>query len=187
MPKDRQLKQTAMIEISFSENYSVICPWLKRKALSGIAVFPGSFDPITLGHVDIVGRAATLFDKVILAVGQNTSKNYVFPQDKRLKMAEEIFRQYKNVEVTGFNELTVELCRKLGARFLLRGLRSATDFDYEKGIAFMNGSLAPEIETVFLITKPEYAGISSTIVREIYRYGGDISPFVPETALNLIK
>lgn len=128
-----------------------------------------------------------LFDKVILAVGQNTSKNYVFAQDMRLKMATEVFKDIANVEVAGFNELTVNLCRRLDARYLLRGLRSSTDFDYEKGIAFMNGSLAPEIETVFLMTKPEYAGISSTIVREIYRYGGDISAFVPVEALRMIN
>jgi pantetheine-phosphate adenylyltransferase len=155
--------------------------------LTKIAVFPGSFDPITLGHVDIIIRAASIFDKVILAVGQNTSKNYVFPRETRLQMAEEVFKGHSNIEMVGFNELTVDLCRKLGAKFLLRGLRSATDFDYEKGIAFMNGSLAPEIETVFLMTKPEYAGISSTIVREIYRYGGDISAFVPEAAFKMIK
>jgi pantetheine-phosphate adenylyltransferase len=155
--------------------------------MASIAVFPGSFDPITLGHVDIVQRAAGLFDKVVIAIGQNTTKNYVFSQEKRLKMAEEVFRGNTNVEITGFNELTVNLCRKLGATYLLRGLRSATDFDYEKGIAFMNSSLAPEIETVFLMTKPEYAGISSTIVREIYRYGGDISAFVPAAAMKVIE
>ena len=145
-----------------------------------IAVFPGSFDPITLGHKDIILRAAPLFDKLYIALGKNTSKQYLIPQENRLASIRAAFGTYPNIEVIEYNELTVNLCKRLNAKYIVRGLRSTADFEYERNIAFMNGELNKEVETVFLVTNPVYAGITSTIVREIFKMGGDISAFVPE-------
>jgi pantetheine-phosphate adenylyltransferase len=149
------------------------------KAMAEVAVFPGSFDPFTLGHKDIVQRASRLFDKVYVAIGNNTSKHYLLPFESRQHIVEKIFADNGRVEVVGYDELTVALCRKLGARYLVRGLRSGTDFDYERNIALMNGRMNPDIETVFFLSHPDYAGVTATIVREIYRYGADIRDFVP--------
>ena len=148
-----------------------------------IAVFPGSFDPITYGHTDIIERAAKLFDEVYIAIGNNTSKNYLMPFEKRVHAVAKTFLKHENIKVTAYQELTVTFCKKLSAGFIIRGLRSSTDFDFEKAIAEMNSKLDPEIETVFLISRPEFSAISSTIVREIWRFGGDISAFVPGEAL----
>jgi pantetheine-phosphate adenylyltransferase len=151
--------------------------------MADIAIFPGSFDPFTLGHQDIVLRAAKLFDKVVVAIGYNTSKNYLLQAETRLYIAQQVFDGDEKVEVMLFDSLTVDLCSRLGARYIVRGLRSGTDFDYERNIAMMNASLNRKVETIFLISNPSYAGLTSTIVREIYKYGGDISGFVPEAAL----
>ena len=150
------------------------------------AVFPGSFDPITLGHTDIVERASKIFDKVYVAIGQNTTKTTLFPFGKRMEIVSKVFTDIPGVEVLSYEGLTVEICRKLGARYVVRGLRSGTDFDYERNIALMNSKLYPDIETVFFISNPDYAGISSTIVREIYKFGGDISGFVPKIVSDYI-
>jgi pantetheine-phosphate adenylyltransferase len=151
--------------------------------MAEIAVFPGSFDPLTLGHEDVILRAAPLFEKLYIGLGKNTSKQYLIPQEQRLNALRETFSSHKNIEVIEFHGLTVDFCKHLKAKYIVRGLRSGTDFDYEKNIAFMNGQLGKDIQTIFFMTKPEYAGITSTIVREIYRGGGDMSLFVPKAAL----
>lgn len=144
-----------------------------------IAVFPGSFDPITVGHVDLVKRALPLFDKIIVAVGVNSTKKYLFPLEQRLEWLREVFKKYPQVEVDYFENLTAHYCHRIGARFLLRGLRNASDFDYEKTISQLNHIVGDGIETVFLISQPEFSHISSTIVREIIIGGADASPFLP--------
>lgn len=151
------------------------------------AIFPGSFDPITNGHIDIIMRAAALFEKVYVAVGNNISKQYLIPFENRTTIVEKVFAHVTNVEVIAYNELTVSLCKKLNAPYLIRGLRNSSDFDYERSIAIMNKSLWEESETLFFNSKPELSGLSSTIVREIYKYNGDISEFVPKEALEWLK
>ncbi len=146
-----------------------------------IAVFPGSFDPITTGHVDLVKRALPLFDKIVVAVGVNTQKKYLFPLETRLTWLKKVFADEPKVEVDSFQNLTAHYCTKIGARYLLRGLRNASDFDYEKTISQLNDIVGDGLETIFLISRPEYSHISSTIVREIIKGGGDASPFIPGT------
>jgi pantetheine-phosphate adenylyltransferase len=145
-----------------------------------VAVFPGSFDPITIGHYDLVKRAIPLFDKIVVAVGVNTQKKSLYPLEQRLKWLEQVFLDYPSVEIATFTGLTVQFCEEIDARYLLRGLRNASDFDYEKTISQLNYTLGHELETVFLISRPEYSHISSTIVREIIRGKGDASPFLPK-------
>lgn len=145
-----------------------------------IAVFPGSFDPITIGHVDLVSRALPLFDQIIVAVGVNTTKKYLFTLEQRLEWLRQVFADYPNVGVDYFENLTAHYCRRIGARYLLRGLRNASDFDYEKTISQLNHIVGGGIETVFLIAQPELSHISSTIVREIIIGGGDATPFIPK-------
>ncbi len=147
--------------------------------MSRIAVFPGSFDPITLGHYDIVQRALPLFDKVVVAVGVNSQKKYLFDLEQRLEWLREVFADKKQVEVASFEGLTAHYCQHIGARYLLRGLRNASDFDYEKTISQLNHIVGEGIETIFIISQPAYSHISSTIVREIIKGGGDASPFLP--------
>jgi pantetheine-phosphate adenylyltransferase len=145
-----------------------------------IAVFAGTFDPITRGHVDIVKRSLELFDKVVIAVGVNSKKQNLFPVEKRLEWIKKIFEHENKVAVDSYEELTVQYCRKVNARYILRGLRNGSDFDYEAHIAQLNREMAPDIETVFMITAPELSYISSTIVRDLIVYGGDYKSFVPE-------
>ena len=147
--------------------------------MAQIAVFPGSFDPITVGHVDLVRRALPLFDKVIVAVGVNTQKQSLFTLEQRLDWINAVFAEEPRVEVGYFENLTAHYCHRIGARFLLRGLRNASDFDYEKTISQLNHIVGDGIETVFLISQPEFSHISSTIVREIIVGGADATPFIP--------
>ncbi len=151
-----------------------------------IAVFPGSFDPITKGHVDLVNRAIPLFDKIIVAVGVNSQKKYLFSLEQRLEMLENVFANDDTVHVGQFEGLTVNYCKEQGARYLLRGLRNASDFDYEKTISQLNHIIGDELETVFLISKPEYSHISSTIVREIIKGKGKVESFIPIEILNQV-
>ncbi len=144
-----------------------------------IAVFPGSFDPITTGHVQIVKRALPLFDKVVVAVGVNSQKKYLFTLEQRLEWLEKVFADDEKVEIDSYEGLTAHYCTKIGAGYLLRGLRNASDFDYEKTISQLNNIVGKNLETVFLISEPAYSHISSTIVREIIKGGGDASPFLP--------
>lgn len=145
-----------------------------------IAVFPGSFDPFTIGHQDIVKRALPLFEKMIIAIGENSSKNGLFSIEKRVEWIKNTFKDEPKVFVETYNGLTVNYCIDKGAQFLLRGLRTSADFEYERAIAQMNKKMYPEIESVFLLTSPEYTSISSTIVREIIKHGGDASQFLPK-------
>jgi len=145
-----------------------------------IAVFPGSFDPITLGHLDLVKRAIPLFDKIIVAIGKNSEKKYLFDIDERIEWLELVFKDYDTVVIDQYTGLTVNFCKEQNARFLLRGLRYASDFDYEKTISQLNKIIGDNLETLFLISQPQYSHISSTIVREIIRGKGDVSPFVPK-------
>lgn len=147
-----------------------------------VAVFPGSFDPITLGHYDIIERASKLFDKIIIAIGQNSQKKYMFSLEQRKEFLEKTFQDFPNVEIDSFDGLTVEYCREKGVNFILRGLRNPADFEFEKAIAHINRTLTLEnkIETIFLLTSSSKSFISSSIVREIISYGGDYTLFVPD-------
>ncbi len=147
---------------------------------SHIAVFPGSFDPFTVGHEEIVRRTLPLFEKIIVAFGSNASKQGYFPLKKRMLWVSDLFKDEPKVVIDSYDGLTVDFCVEKGANFLLRGLRTAADFEYEKMIGQVNRAMRPEVETLFLLTKPEHSAISSSIVREIYRHGGDTSPFVPK-------
>lgn len=148
--------------------------------MSKIAVFPGSFDPITKGHESIVLRALPLFDEVIVAIGVNSAKKYLFDLDKRVEMVEEVFKGEPKVKVDSFEGLTVDYCKSKDANYILRGLRTSADFEFERSIAMINKTMFDDLETIFILTTPELSAINSTIVRDIYRNGGDVSPFVPE-------
>jgi pantetheine-phosphate adenylyltransferase len=145
-----------------------------------IALFPGSFDPFTKGHEDIVLRGLQLFDEIIIAIGYNSQKSTrYFEIDSMVDYIGTAFRDYPSIRILKFSELTAEFARKNGARFLLRGLRNTTDFEYENSISQVNRQLYKEMESVFLITTPQLAWISSSIIRDVHRYGGDVSEFLP--------
>jgi pantetheine-phosphate adenylyltransferase len=145
-----------------------------------IALFPGSFDPFTKGHEDIVLRGLQLFDEIIIAIGYNSQKSQrYFEINLMIKHIESAFKKYPNIRVEHFDKLTAELARERGAQFLLRGIRNTTDFEYENSIAQVNRELYTELESVFLITSPKFAWISSSIIREVHRYKGNVSEFLP--------
>lgn len=144
------------------------------------AVFPGSFDPITLGHYDIIKRGVGLFDKVVVAIGVNAEKKYMFPLEERQKFIVDAFKDEPKVEVITYEGLTIDLCKKIGAQFILRGLRNPADFEFEKAIAHTNRELS-QIETVFLLTAARTSYISSSIVRDVLRHGGDYTILVPDS------
>ncbi|NNE25631.1 MAG: pantetheine-phosphate adenylyltransferase [Saprospiraceae bacterium] len=152
-----------------------------------IALFPGSFDPITLGHLDIVRRAKPLFDEIVIAVGENEQKKYLFSMEQRVEWLQRVFEDEPQMKVMQYKGLTVNFAKDLGANYLLRGLRNASDFDYEKTISQLNNIIGEGLETVFLISHPEMSHISSTIVREIIKGKGDVSAFVPEIIHNDLK
>ena len=143
-----------------------------------VAIYPGTFDPITRGHEDLVRRAAGMFDKLILAIAESPAKQPRFPLADRVEMAQEILGDVKNVEIVGFNTLLMDFVHEQGAKVIVRGLRAVSDFEYEFQMAGMNRSLYPEVETVFLTPGEQYMFISATMVREIARLGGDVSKFV---------
>ncbi|NPA45357.1 MAG: pantetheine-phosphate adenylyltransferase [Chlorobi bacterium] len=144
------------------------------------AIFPGSFDPFTIGHESIVLRALDIFDEIIIAIGYNTTKSGYFTVENRQKIIEKIFEGNKKIKVTSYSKLTVDFCKENNINFILRGLRTASDFEYERAIAQMNHFLSEKIETIFLLTEAEHTPISSTILREILKHGGDVSRFVPK-------
>lgn len=144
-----------------------------------VAIFPGSFDPITIGHIDLIKRSAPLFDKLYVAIGQNTQKKYLFDLEQRQDWLKATVAEFDNVVVDVYNGLTVNYAKKVGANYLIRGLRNASDFDYEKTISQLNNIVGKGLETVFFIAHPGYGHISSTIVREIIKGKGDVSQFVP--------
>jgi pantetheine-phosphate adenylyltransferase len=148
-----------------------------------IAVFPGSFDPITIGHYDLVKRALPLFDKIIIAIGINTQKKYLFDLEKRKNWLHVVFDKYPSIEIASFENLTASFCNKVGAKYILRGLRNGSDFDYENTISQVNHIVGDGLETVFFISQPENSHVSSTIVREIILGGGDASPFIPNEVI----
>ncbi len=143
-------------------------------------LFPGTFDPITLGHVDVIERAVSMFDKLIIGIGINSSKVPMFTVEQRTTWIKDIFKNDARIEVTSYEGLTVDFCRKVDAHYILRGIRYIADFEYEKAIADMNRMLAPDIETVFLTCSPAYSTISSTLVRDVIRNGGNAAMFMPK-------
>ena len=144
-----------------------------------IAVFPGSFDPFTIGHESIVKRSISMFDKIIIMIGYNANKKSFYPIEKRMKWINTVFKDNNKVEVEIFEGLTVDFCKKVGARYILRGLRTSSDFEYERAIAQINKKMHSEIETIFLLTLPEHTPINATIIRDIVLHGGDASMFLP--------
>ncbi len=151
------------------------------------AVYPGTFDPITNGHIDLIKRATKIFDHVTVAVARNSSKNPLFDMQERVAMASDILREYKNVSVVGFDNLLIDFTKMQNASVILRGLRAVSDFEYEFQLAGMNRSLSPDIETIFLTTAEQCGYLSSTLVKEVARLNGDITKFVPEQVIAEIK
>lgn len=152
-----------------------------------ICLFPGTFDPVTLGHVDIIDRALPLFDKIVVGIGLNTSKEPMFSAEQRKNWITKIYKNDPKVEGAIYEGLTVDFCKKIGAKFILRGIRYVSDFEYEKTIADANRTLDRSIETIFLTGEPKYTSVASTIVRDIIRNGGDASHFLPELVFNSLK
>ena len=147
--------------------------------MARIAVFPGSFDPVTKGHESIILRALPLFDTIIVAIGNNSTKSYMFPLEKRKEWLKQAFAKHKQIEVEEYNGLTVDFCKKKGANYILRGIRTPGDYEFESNIAQMNKMMLPTIESIFMLTLPEHIALSSTIVRDILKHGGDVSQFIP--------
>ena len=152
-----------------------------------ICLFPGTFDPLTLGHVDIIKRAIPLFDKIVVAVGINASKTPMFSPEQRVHWIVEIFADQPVIAGAVYEGLTIDFCKKIGAGFILRGIRYVSDFEYEKTIADANRTMDPSIETIFLTGEPKYTSVASTIVRDIIRNGGDASPFLPEAVIRSLR
>ena len=154
--------------------------------MSRVAVFPGSFDPITIGHADIINRALPLFDKLIIGIGVNSQKKYLFPVEKRLEWFKRMYEFENKIEIESYTGLTVDFCERKNANYILRGLRTSADFQFERSIAQMNQSMNRNIETIFILTNPSLAAVNSSIVRDIFINGGDISQFVPEEIEKLL-
>ena len=152
-----------------------------------ICLFPGTFDPITLGHVDIINRSLPLFDKIIVGIGTNTTKAPMFSAEQRLVWISAIYKNEPKVEGAVYGGLTVDFCKKIHAKFILRGIRYVSDFEYEKTIADANRTLDNSIETIFLTGEPKYTSVASTIVRDIIRNGGDASHFLPKIVFKSLK
>ena len=152
-----------------------------------ICLFPGTFDPVTLGHTDIIYRAKPLFDKIIIGVGKNSSKAPMFSAERRMEWFEEIFKDDAGIETDIYDGLTINFCKKINAKFILRGIRYVSDFEYEKTIADANRTLDASIETIFLTGEPKFTSVASTIVRDIIRNGGDASPFLPDVVIQSLK
>lgn len=150
------------------------------------AVFPGSFDPFTIGHESIVRRALVLFDEIIIAIGINTNKDDFFGLGDRIDWIKELFADEPKIKVDHYEGLTIDYCKRKNAHFVLRGLRTSSDFEYERAIAQMNKAMYPEIESVFILTDPEYTSVSSSIVRDIIRHGGDAGKFLPDNMRKVV-
>jgi pantetheine-phosphate adenylyltransferase, bacterial len=150
-------------------------------------LFPGTFDPVTLGHTDIINRALPLFDRFVIGIGRNVNKEPMFSEEKRLTWLREIYRDNPKVEALAYDGLTVECCKRIGANFVLRGIRYVNDFEYEKAIADMNRSLDPNVETIFLTCLPQYTSVASTLVRDVIRNRGDVTQFLPKEVAATLK
>jgi pantetheine-phosphate adenylyltransferase len=155
--------------------------------MSRFCLFPGTFDPVTLGHVDIINRALPLFDKIVVGIGENIAKSPMFSPAQRMEWFNEIFKDEPKVECVIFEGLTINFCKEIDARFILRGIRFVSDFEYEKTIADANRTLDRNIETIFLTGEPKYTSVASTIVRDILKHGGDASPFLPDAVIKSLK
>lgn len=151
--------------------------------MPSICLFPGTFDPITKGHEDVIRRSVNLFDKLVIGVGINSSKQPMFTMTERAGWIQEIFKDDPRIEVAGYSGLTINYCHEIGANYILRGIRYISDFEYEKAIADMNRMLAPDVETIFLTCSPLYSTISSTLVRDVIRNGGDARQFLPDAVV----
>jgi len=147
--------------------------------MARIAVFPGSFDPVTKGHESIILRALPLFDTIIVAIGNNSSKTYMFPLEKRKEWLKQTFAAHKQIHVEEYAGLTVDFCKSKNAKYILRGIRTPGDYEFESNIAQMNKMMQHDLESIFMLTLPEHVAISSTIVRDILKHGGDITQFIP--------
>jgi pantetheine-phosphate adenylyltransferase len=152
-----------------------------------ICLFPGTFDPVTLGHTDIIDRALPLFDKLVIGIGRNANKKPMFSEKQRLKWLRDIYKNNPKVEALVYDGLTVDCCNQVGANFILRGIRYVNDFEYEKAIADMNRSIDHKIETIFLTCLPQFTSVASTLVRDVLRNGGDVSQFLPDVVKQSIK
>ena len=152
-----------------------------------IAIFPGSFDPITSGHVDVVRRALPLFDRIIIAIGINSQKQSLYPLEKRIEWLKRVFADEKKITVEAYEGLTVNFCNERKANYIVRGIRSASDFDYEKTIAHLNNAMYPNIETILILARPELSSVSSPRVREIIRGKGKVDKFVPKEIVKELK
>lgn len=152
-----------------------------------IGLFPGTFDPITIGHQDIINRSLPLFDKLIIGIGRNVNKEPMFSDDQRLKWIKEIYKDNPKVDAVIYEGLTIKCCQQVGANFILRGIRYVNDFEYEKAIADMNRSLDHRIETIFLTCLPQFTSVASTLVRDVLRNGGDVLQFLPEVVAQSLK
>jgi pantetheine-phosphate adenylyltransferase len=150
-------------------------------------LFPGTFDPVTLGHTDIINRALPLFDRFVIGIGRNVNKEPMFSEEKRLAWLREIYKGNPKVEALAYDGLTVECCKKIGANFVLRGIRYVNDFEYEKAIADMNRSLDHNVETIFLTCLPQYTSVASTLVRDVIRNRGDVTQFLPKEVAATLK
>jgi pantetheine-phosphate adenylyltransferase len=151
------------------------------------ALFPGTFDPVTFGHIDIIERALPLFDRLYIGIGINSNKTPMFSAEQRVQWLEDIFKKEPKIRAVIYEGLTVDCCKKVGANYILRGIRYVNDFEYEKAIADMNRSLDQKIETIFLTCLPKYTSVASTLVRDVIKNGGDVSQFVPDVVLQTIR
>ena len=151
-----------------------------------ICLFPGTFDPVTYGHIDIIDRSLNLFDKLVIGIGINANKQPMFSAEQRMRWIKKIYSHEPKIDCVVYEGLTVACCKQVGAQYILRGIRYVNDFEYEKAIADMNRSLDGGIETIFLTCLPKYTSVASTLVRDVIRYGGDVSQFVPDTVLQSI-
>lgn len=151
-----------------------------------IGLFPGTFDPITIGHLDIIDRALPLFDKLYIGIGRNANKQPLFPEEDRLNWIKECYRNDDRIDALVYEGLTVNCCRKIGATFILRGIRYVNDFEYEKAIADMNRSIEHGVESIFLTCSPQFTSVASTLVRDVYKNGGDVRRFIPEPVIKTL-
>lgn len=152
-----------------------------------IALFPGTFDPVTYGHMDIIDRSLSLFDKLVIGIGVNSNKQPMFSAEQRVAWIKSIYAAQPKIDCVIYEGLTVDCCKRIGATYILRGIRYVSDFEYEKAIADMNRSLDGGIETIFLTCLPQFTSVASTLVRDVIRNGGDVSQFVPEAVLRSIR
>jgi pantetheine-phosphate adenylyltransferase len=152
-----------------------------------ICLFPGTFDPITLGHIDIINRALPLFDKIVIGIGRNVNKTPMFTEDQRLQWIKDIYKHEPKIDAVVYEGLTVNCCKSVGATFILRGIRYVNDFEYEKAIADMNRSLEGHIETIFLTCLPQFTSVASTLVRDVLKNGGDVTQFLPAAVIQTLS